>query len=178
MLINGRWSAEPRGSAKLVSYPQAKVLSSSGAGLRIGGRLFTPPGSGFTLALDPASGASIDLGTLPAPAGLTVGGFGFKGDVKVKLSTLEADIQGNMRLPSFISPAGLGGTGEFDVVVPVRLRAGPDDVRGLDGLTVGPMSANVQSTPMTNLRLTYSEASGMWTGGGNACLLGVSPAPG
>jgi len=173
VLINGRWRVVPRGSARLVSYPQAKILSSSGAGLRIGGRLFTPPGSGFTLALDPASGTGIDLGPLPPPSDLTIGGFGFRGDVKVRLSTLEADIQGNMRLPSFISPAGLGATGEFDVVVPVRFRAGPDDVRGLDGLTVGPMNANVQLTPMTNLKLAYSEASGTWTGGGTACMLGV-----
>jgi hypothetical protein len=170
MLINGRWSVVPRGSAKLVSYPQAEVLASSAASFRVGGRLFTP-GEGFVFPLDPDSGTTIDLGALSAPRDFTIGGFGVRGDVTIKLGRAEADVRADMRLPAFIEPISYGL--DYTVVVPQRLRASPDGFYSLDGLTVGPLNVNVQLTPMTNLKLTYSETTGTWTGGGTACLLGV-----
>ena len=64
VVINGVWTVEPSGSARVVSYPQAKALTSSNASIRVAGRPMGPAGPTFNLRLDPSSRV-IELGRAP-----------------------------------------------------------------------------------------------------------------
>jgi hypothetical protein len=166
-VIDGLWPVVPAGGAKLVLLSQAEAMVSANAGVRVAGQLLGPAGSGFNLHLD-ASPGFISLGAVRRPAGLSgLGGFAYSGDFDVALGPAFAQIQTNVKLPSFITRNGV------NIVPRIQVYASPDAIVGADGLTIGPMNVDFGVIPVRGLKVSYRGAGDQWEGSGSACVFGI-----
>ncbi|HVE67374.1 MAG TPA: hypothetical protein VNB64_02210 [Solirubrobacteraceae bacterium] len=163
--LEGDWPLVPRGGASILAFPQASALSSSNAGLKVGGYQFGQPG-GFVLDIDPRR-QGVSLPALPRPPSLRdLGGFPLVGDFDVKLVGSEAHISSTLKLPSFLKKAGV------DVQAGVRLRATPDRLI-IDDMTIGPINVDVGALAVKEFRIAYRRegADELWHGQGKACVI-------
>ncbi|HVY77148.1 MAG TPA: hypothetical protein VG898_01425 [Solirubrobacterales bacterium] len=165
-MLNGRWPVTPVGRASLVAYPQAGVLTSSNAFVRVAGQPLRSYFSGFKLQLTTRSGG-IDLGLVERPAGFPkLGGFPYTGDFTVSLGTSLATIDTAIKLPSFVRRNGV------NLQPQVRLYATPDGLSTSSVPSLGPMEASFGLIDLKGLRISYDPGSNQWVGGMRACLFG------
>lgn len=164
--LNDRWPVSPVGKAGLVVYPQAGVLTSSNAYVRVAGQQVRSIFSGFKLQLSTKSGA-IDLGLVDQPAGFPkLGGFAYGGDFSVSLGPSLATIDTSVKLPGFVRRNGV------NLQPQVRLYATPDALSTSKVPVLGPMEASFGLVDLKGLRITYDAGLNQWVGGMRACLLG------
>jgi hypothetical protein len=162
--LNGLWPVVPRGSADVLSFPQASTLTSSSASIEVAGAKFGASSKGFSLDLDPRK-LDIPLGDLPKPPRLpSIGGFELVGDWNVDLQRGEATIKASLKLPSFITSAGI------QIQNSVTLRATPDRLI-VDDVSVGPIKADVGALKVDGFKIAYDKPDDIWSGEGRVCLL-------
>ncbi len=164
--VNGRWPVSPASGASLVAYPEAGVLTSSNAFVRVAGQPLRSYFPGFKLQLTTKSGVA-DLGLAERPASFPqLGGFQFTGDFSVALGTTNATIQTELKLPDFARRNGV------NVYQPVKIPATADALSGTSAPTIGPMDINFGLISVKDLTATFDPGSNQWVGGMRACLLG------
>ena len=146
LVVNGIWPVMPSGSAKLVLFQQAEVLTSSNAAFKVGNNLIRPNTNGFRLRL-PKRRDDIDLGVVRRPSSLTdLGGFKYTGDFKVKLGLSFATIETGLQFPNLVTRNGQ------PLTVKMAFYASPDAFSGLDNLTIGTFGVNFGPMPIHNFR--------------------------
>lgn len=164
--LNDRWPVTPAGKASLVAYPQAGVLTSSNASVRVAGQPIRSYFSGFKLQLGTRSG-TIDLGLVERPDSFPkLGGFPYVGDFTVSLGSSTATIDTAVKLPSFVRRNGV------NLQPQVRLYATPDGLSTGSVPALGPMDASFGLIDLKGLRISYDPGLNQWVGGMRACLFG------
>jgi hypothetical protein len=163
-LLNDQWPVVPSGAAKLLSYPQASALTSSNASIEVAGVKFGASPKGFSLDLDPKK-VDIPLGQLPKPPKLpSIGGFELVGDWNIDLGKREATIKASLKLPKWITSAGI------EIQNSVTLRATPDELK-VEDVSVGPIKVNLGGLNVEGFKISYTKAEDTWQGQGKACIL-------
>ena len=164
--LNDRWPVVPASGASLVAYPEAGVLTSSNAYVRVGGQPLRSIFSGFKLQLTTRTGVA-DLGFAERPAGFPqLGGFPYTGDFQVTLGRTNATIETDLKLPDFARRNGV------NVYQPVKISASADALAASSVSTIGPMDISFGLIDVKGLTATYDPGSNQWVGGMRACLLG------
>ena len=173
VIVNGvTWT--PQGSGRIVIFPQVDRIYSSNATMSVAGINLAKPNvdparpRAFSLNTRGTNGfGRIPLGTFQRQDGGTrsLAGFDLTGDVDVTLvagggSQLKATLQ----LPSFLDIAGV------DTYKPITISVTPDGQPTLDGLTIGPLDANLGPVGVEDLKLTYTGATREWRGTGALCI--------
>jgi hypothetical protein len=162
-MIDDNWPVVPQGGADVLSFMQAKTLTSSNASLEVAGVKFGASSKGFSLDFDPKK-ADIPLGDLPKPPSLpSIGGFKLVGDWNIDLAKREATIKASLQLPSFITSAGV------QIQNSVTLRATPTQLI-VDDVSIGPISVDLASLGIDDFKISYDRANDEWTGQGRVCI--------
>src|SRR5205085_4841676 len=119
-MLDNNWPVVPKEAADVLAFPQAQTLTSSSASVEVAGQKFGASSKGFSLDLDPKK-LDIPLGDLPKPPKLpSIGGFELVGDWNVDLEKREAIIKASLKLPTWITTAGISVQNE------VTLKATPE----------------------------------------------------
>jgi hypothetical protein len=169
VLIYNHWPVDPHGGARIISYPQAKALTSSNATFRLVRRdVYGPTGRHLNLKLDPTRtsfrpGAGIDLKIN------RLGGFKVVArDNSTLLGQFSGKIATSVRLPGFIKRFG------GPVLAGVELPVQPESADG-NGMTIGPMKdIRFGDVPIHSFKIVYRESSNDWIGSGQACFFGIT----
>ncbi len=162
-MLNDNWPVVPTGAADIMAFPQARALTSSSASIEVAGQKFGASPKGFSLDLNPKK-AGIDLGDIPKPPKLpSIGGFELVGDWNVDLGKREATIKASLKLPKWITSAGI------EIQNSVTLRATPEELK-VEDVSVGPIKANLGGLDVTGFKISFTKATDTWQGQAKACI--------
>ncbi len=173
VIVNGV-TLTPQRNGRIIIFPQVDRIFSSDATMSVAGINIAKPGfdpakpRAFQLNTRGTNGfGRIPLGTFQRLPGGTrsFAGFDLTGDVGLTLvagggSQLTAKLQ----LPPFLDIVGV------DTNKPVTISVTPDGRPTLDGLTIGPVDAELGPIGVDALTLTYTGATREWKGTGELCV--------
>ncbi len=176
VLVDGV-QVSPRNAGRFVYLPEIHRIFSSDATVSVAGIRLKTPRTSFDLSTNGGSGGRIYLGTFPwLPGGRsTVAGFDISGDVSVTLTPGGGVVPGGaelripLRLPAFLSL--VPGVGDLK---PVTAHLSSAGALVLDDLKIGPTDVGLApGLGVSNLQLSYTDATGEWQGGGDVCVEAV-----
>jgi len=167
VLVNGV-TYTPRGAGRIIIFPQVDRVFSSNATMSVAGINLAHP-QAFSLNIR-AKGADgrIPLGSFQRLAGGTrsFASFPLTGDVSVTLTAGGgAQLGITLQLPSFMAIAGV------DTQPTTTVSVTPDGQAALEGITIGPIDAQLGPVGVSDLKLVYEGSkTRIWRGSGQLCI--------